>query len=657
MLARSLPALVGCRAKLAASVLSLVAAGSCSSSTSSEPSGSQLVLEVSGGLVVEGPLGGPFPSTSLPVRLRNEGGSASHWSAQASADWLALTQAAGELAPGAEILLSLSIDGERASSLRAGTRSASVEFLDESASRSAGSVPVVLEITESGWTVFVESPDTRKVHVSSSLGDDANDGLSPEAPKRTIAAGKALLRSGFPDWLLLRSGDVFDEGFGQWRLSGRSAGERMLLSSYGEAPTRPFLRTGTQDGITGIAQGGSPASVDHLAIVGLHFRPHLYVGTGEPAGLSWLIESTDLLVEDCLFEAYQVNIAVVGAGGRKRDLRIRRNVIVDAFATSGTVGHGIYLANSDRVLIEENVLDHNGWNESVPGALPSIFRHGIYVQGGSSACTDVVARDNVIARSASHGLQLRPGGVVENNLFLRNSIGLLLGGGNEPNPGGVVVDCRRNVFLDAKNIDDANPRGWAIEAQNVASGTLAENVIAHRRGGNFPISIDLHASINGIGIFGAHLERNRIFDWGGSLQLQGNSAQLAGITLADNQLDDSLGSGPLLWHFNATTTSSLSSSGNRFFSSGAPPAAWINIAGTGHSVASWAALVGDPSSFAAPHAYPDPARTIESYDLLLGGAGTLESFLATARTQSRASWRPEYGARLANAYVRAGFGL
>src|SRR5690606_16339245 len=67
----------------------------------------------------------------------------------------------------------------------------------------------------SGWTVVEPSVDTRTIYVSSSAGDDSNDGLSAATAKRTIHAAKSLLRDGSPDWLLLKRGDTFtDQRFG-----------------------------------------------------------------------------------------------------------------------------------------------------------------------------------------------------------------------------------------------------------------------------------------------------------------------------------------------------------------------------------------------------------------------------------------------------------
>src|SRR6185436_13199158 len=71
-----------------------------------------------------------------------------------------------------------------------------------------------------GWTVITPSTDSRIIYVSSSGGADTNSGLSKTTPKKTIAAGKALLRNGYPDWLLLKRGDSFNEGegLGHWKI-------------------------------------------------------------------------------------------------------------------------------------------------------------------------------------------------------------------------------------------------------------------------------------------------------------------------------------------------------------------------------------------------------------------------------------------------------
>lgn len=54
--------------------------------------------------------------------------------------------------------------------------------------------------------------------------------------------------------------------------------------------------------------------------------------------------------------------------------------------------------------------------------------------------------------------------------------------------------------------------------------------------------------------------------------------------------------------------------------------------------------------------YPDAERSVERYNVSIGGKPTLSDFLAEARKQSRDNWRPSYTARAVNEYIRAGFG-
>ncbi len=636
--------------------------------------GVQIVLDGPSGFEISGPEGGPFSAPSLALRLVNQGLLTVDWTAVSSAPWITLSATSGTLQAGLHTTVQLVVNGPAANALGLGAHEALIEFVERTSASSSsggggeltvrhapgserqiGEIDVTLRVAENGWTRFAESRDTRKVYVSESRGNDAYDGLTEATPKRTIAAGKALIRQGYPDWLLLRRGDTWYEAVGQWTKGGRSPHEPILISSYGESSERPRLRTGNASGIWAIGStGGTPPSLNHVAIVGLDFHAHTYVGVGEPAGVSWLVTSNDLLVEDCRIDGYQINVAVPGHGGRKSDIKIRRNVLTGAFATTGTVGHGIYMANCDNVLIEENVLDHNGWNPAVAGAVPSIFRHGIYIQSGSGTCTEVTVRRNIIANSASHGLQLRPGGVVEDNLFLRNSIALLLGGGNEPNPGGVNVDCMNNVILDAKDIDSSNRRGWGIQIQNVNSGTVRGNIVANRTGGGFPIPMQLDGQ-SGIGVFNLALESNVIYNWGGTMQVVGTNERIARVRLFRNTFDNTRTSDQLLSHSSSASLEACLAAGNRFSSMQPNQGSWLRVGSQNVSVPVWADLMNDTTSHVGPATFMDPERTISTFDRQIGGAGSLESFLAQARLQSKANWRPDYTAAVVNNYIRDGF--
>jgi hypothetical protein len=210
-----------------------------------------------------------------------------------------------------------------------------------------------LALNGTGWTIFVPSPDTVRVYVSASSGSDLGDGLSPATAKRTLAAAKSLLRQGYPDWLLLKRGDVWHESLGQWKKSGRTAGEPMLVSTYGNAAARPLLQTGKSCGVWTNGGGGSPATIDNLAIVGLHFCADEYSGGGDSIGAQMLQPGSHLLIEDCEFECYGTNLVFQGVGGRHTDFRLRRSVIVDAYSVHAIGGHsqGLYSYAVDGLLI------------------------------------------------------------------------------------------------------------------------------------------------------------------------------------------------------------------------------------------------------------------------------------------------------------------
>jgi len=606
-------------------------------------------------LYVRGEPAGPFTPPARTFTLHNDTAQPRAWSAAADSDWIDVSPASGELAAGATLEVRAAVDAEAVAKLGAGERSCQIEFLDVAAATKSN-VRVFLLAARDGWTEFPPSPDTRTVYVSSSAGDDSNNGRTEATPKRSIAAGVALLRHGFPDRLLLKRGDAWDERFGQWKRSGRSAAEPMVISSYGDSGARPLLRSGDKDGVIALVAGDSPPRIDYLAFVGLHLHADKYTGEGSPSGFAWLLESTGLTIEDCLIEGYEVDVLLTEYGGRKRDVAIRRNVIVDAFATKGTVGHGIYLSSCDRVLIEGNVIDRNGWNPKIPGADPSIYRHGIYVQSGGGRCNDVIVRGNIISNSASHGLQMRSGGVVEDNLFLRNSIALQLGGGNEPEPGGVHAVALNNVILGGKNIDAANPRGWGILAENIASAAIVGNIVTQRADGDFAAPLSLAGDKNGVGVFHTLLEGNIVRGWGGSLSIGGRPDQLGPLYVRGNTIHNALSNAPMIDLRDASSVGALHASGNRYFSASAAPSAWFLIGSDKRSLEQWSARVGERDSRADAGDDPDPARTIATYQKSLGRTESLDAFLEAARSQSRFDWKPEYTATAVNAYIRAGFG-
>ncbi len=475
-------------------------------------------------------------------------------------------------------------------------RSLSLECLE-------AKLPLSVSQGEDGWTNIAPSSDTRIVYVSSSLGDDANDGLTPETAKKTIAAGKSLLRDNSPDWLLLKRGDVWiNEPFKQWTTSGRSAQEPQLISSYGEGP-RPRLLT---DGSVLWSAQLSDVDVSYFAVIGLHLESA--EGSEPSHAISWHESGENLLFEDLYIESFAVGLNIQNQEDDEgtRDVKVRRSIVVDVYSAT-TFSHGAFFFGLSDVVVEENLFDHNGWRGSRDDTA-STLNHNIYVQNVGN--DNFTVRGNILSRASATGIQLRPGGVLEDNLFVENPISAIVGYPfDDPwstHPDGVDSIVRNNVILQGTDTNSTTPRGIAIQLSDVRSNTTVGNIIAN----------EISSPTNTRGI-----------------QINGNSEDPSrDINLRDNVFYEWDQGGPTGQDNQYVT---INSEENNFYYDFSPI--------TGNNVD--AALVD----------WTDPNRSAETYNASLGGAATFDAFVAEARKQSRDNWRLEYTAEAVNEYIRYGF--
>lgn len=202
-------------------------------------------------------------------------------------------------------------------------------------------------------------------------------------------------------------------------------------------------------------------------------------------GINVLSSGAHLRLENLVATAPRQGLRVQAEGGlRWEDVIVQRCRVLDLDTqdAGATHGNGMYFFGIDGLAILDNVIDR------AVGPL-DIFSHHIYVQNGN---TNVRIRRNLLTRASSHAIQCRPGGIVHRNLMLDNPIGLLMGGGTDPESGGVHINVSKNVVLGGGNIDPLSqfpdgqnaPRGWAYYLENVAGGNLSNNVAADAAGGD-----------------------------------------------------------------------------------------------------------------------------------------------------------------------------
>src|SRR5258708_14536941 len=96
----------------------------------------------------------------------------------------------------------------------------------------------------------------------------------------------------------------------------------------------------------------------------------------------------------------------------------RRNIVVDSYNTTG-ISTGIHsIGITTNFLIEENVVDHNGWNATLSAQGSNTLSHNLYLSATDNAPSDLTLRGNIISNDTA-GTQIRPGRGVINNVCIR----------------------------------------------------------------------------------------------------------------------------------------------------------------------------------------------------------------------------------------------
>ena len=469
---------------------------------------------------------------------------------------------------------------------------------------------------------------------------------------------------------MLKSGDTWNTGLGNWILSGESAQDPMVIGSYGTG-ARPELLTGNSPAIeTGTE---SHPTVDNLDIMGINFdsisRDPSIAGYSSSTSVNGGIlegDNSNILVENCEIQNYTQNISMENYYGPLDNVSLRRNEILDAYSVTGAHSEGIYSNGVNGLTIQDNVLDHNGWSSVVPGAYKTIFNHDCYISADNS---DLVVTGNIFSNASSHGLQARCGGIVENNLFINDAIAMSYGlvNGSPMTPGGVSGAVSGNVIVGGNNIGSLT-RGGGIELGNIADATVTGNLFADGLSTGMA-AIELEAGegvfnpTQAVGINDLTITDNTVYNWAQGVSIASNITPgtsglygLNDVTISKNDFQD-ISAGPIVIDLAPLSTSEETFSGNTYNSSTAQ-SKWMNTDG---KAVSWVqhgpAPMRQNAIKAAQVNFPDSSVSVASYDASIGDAGSIDAFLANARSESSQDWQSQYTAAAVNAYMRAGFSM
>jgi hypothetical protein len=287
---------------------------------------------------------------------------------------------------------------------------------------------------ENSWTIFEPSADTRMIYVSSTLGNNAFDGLYPtpqgqnRGPKRDLSAGVALMRPGFPDWLRLKRGDTFQVN-GYNLPSGRSATEKAVIAPYG--PGQDFPK---------FVSGGSTFSLTHFNQQSLRFFAINGIDFGSMS-IQSLYNINDILIEGLKFTNPITAIDIqrtYGAATLAFNVNVRNNLVVRSQS------NGFFFKNIQNLLIEGNIIHRPAQDAPWTG------NHGMYITREGNTLVKTFRNLVFMGKVNGNAIMQRPGGESYRNIVARHGwSGITAGACND---GGPTCIGGQPTFLAHQNL-------------------------------------------------------------------------------------------------------------------------------------------------------------------------------------------------------------
>lgn len=179
----------------------------------------------------------------------------------------------------------------------------------------------------------------------------------------------------------------------------------------------------------------------------------------------------DVLIERC--HGWVViqgeNLGNLTPGLPATNVMVRLCTLVDHWSMAGSnLVHGIYTWNTDWILLEGNILDHNGWDPAATRSTdrdsggPTSQKHNAYLNR-PAVPEHFIIRFNWNSRASANGFHMKCGGVAYRNIMSCNPINFSPGYGGDGNFGafGVVTSSvvRDNLVINGDNLSNVTPMG------------------------------------------------------------------------------------------------------------------------------------------------------------------------------------------------------
>lgn len=523
-----------------------------------------------------------------------------------------------------------------------------------------------------GFTEYTQSLGGTTYYVSAT-GLNTNTGLSPSSPLLTPGAAAALMDTGSDDWCLFKSADTFtDDGTGATSSVGL-ANIAGFVNKRGVSPANPlrFDRYGT---------GARPkfdikqkdqwiqcrSGTANLHIGSLEIYSSNNVGTGTAGtGITLSDNFTDGQIENCYIHEVASGISIVSFAGHPDRVTIRRNVIQKNFYLSlAQVGVGIFCQGfTEGLLIEENLLDHNGHHPTYGGK--NEFRHNLYVTDTNQGYT---CRRNISTRACNHGLGRCHGKVYHN--IVQDCPTAILFAEDATHYAGVSDEIYQNSIIGRALADAAADLAAGISVYQGIQATTTETLL------DVYDNTIANYAVDGSGMTVYGITAGQVATVGGTLRVRLNcfhdvhntsNTPTAAIrlnagswthVLTDNKFSTS---GQMVWQFGSLATAgyTLTATGNQYYSPAGVANTFYTQASGLRTYAQWVSAVSETGSSFTDPSFPDPTRDLAAYNAVeLGGVGTLAAAITQLQSYDLDTWdNDDHGVYPRLNYIRGGFGL
>ncbi|MBI9099302.1 MAG: hypothetical protein JEY91_12530 [Spirochaetaceae bacterium] len=465
--------------------------------------------------------------------------------------------------------------------------------------------------------------------------------------------------------MLLKRGDTWTENLPDWRKSGRSQIERMIIGAYGSlSDERPKLGAFTSNG-----------GFDFLIASDLELSDSWRSVNFEGA-------FNHVLIEGCLVPPGPAHGMIIQNPGEVTGIdffALRRNVIVGRYRPSGSTGfvQGIYIDAAINLLIEENIFDNNGKDEfGAYNGAQDLRCHNTYVMLGRGNGENHIWRYNISSRACSHGFQAGSGGLIEANLSVENPIGIAASRTDTWNDDGFPALITKNVILHGNDISPSDLRGWGILIENSYNSIVEDNIIGDNVDSGYPFGILVQANIrSGVQMYVRDLaiNNNIIHNWNGNNTIDGKAmtfvqdAYSSGTVYSHGSTpDDFIRDVELTNNIVHTTNSELRlmnlnrsnlvtlSENNTFYGTRTSDQLF-RVGGANYNFNNFLNLISDTTSNFNTTS-PNNSYGITDYLSGIGEESTFSSFYSHIRQQRKGFWDGRYTAVPIINFVRNAFG-